>query len=132
MARICHPVGAGAVARQILIERARDCPAAPPFRKCNDPEHPHGAVKRNRQYVAGFYRLAGRVDPHSIAPNASGRGKRAGSAPRAHYPRVPQPLIDPLTALSQGQPEQSVRWQSMPILGIRFELRLEGGKLGEG
>lgn len=86
-------------------------------------QHPD-PVERDRDDVADPDRAAGRIDANPVQSHRTPVGKAGSRSPRAHHPRVPQPLVDPL-------PIQAVCARLAALLCIRFELRLQGGELRE-
>ena len=58
-------------------------------------------IERDRHDVARAHRPARSIDAQTVEPDEA-RGREVGRrVPRAHDPRVPQPLVDSLPLVSQ-------------------------------
>src|SRR5262249_46918620 len=89
----------------------------------HDFEHADRPVERDRHHVAGPHRAAWRVNAPAVDAHVTRGGEIRRRRARAHHPRVPKPFVDPLL-VQAGRP-------SARLLGVRLELLLERGKLGE-
>ena len=113
----------GPESRQVPIKRAGGGRIAAPLAKALDLEHPHRAVERQRDHVAGRTGMAGRGHALAVEPDMSRPSdQRRSVAARAHHARVPQPFIDALPI------QLPIHGRSLAAL---LELLLERGELGE-
>jgi hypothetical protein len=81
-------------------------------------------IERNRYDVAGPHRATRRVDPRSIDADLATIRQGCRSRSGADHPRVPKPLIDPLTI-------QRRLASDLRVL-VALKLRFQRQKLGEG
>ena len=84
----------------------------------------NGTIERHGHYIARAHCAAGRINALPINADMSRSGKRGRRRPRAHNPRMPQPLIDTL-------PVQGRRYPSARLFGLRLEPLLELCELGK-
>jgi hypothetical protein len=113
----------GKASLQILIEGGGAPSRTAPLDKAHNLDNPHTAVERDGDDVTGAYHSPRRRNPRAIDPDKAGAGQCRGGAARAHQARMPQPAIDALA--------RDLARHSAALLGICFELRFQGGKLGE-
>src|SRR5262249_30876519 len=86
-------------------------------------EHADRAVERDRHHVARPHRAAWRINAPAVDAHVTGGREIRPRPARAHHPRVPKPFVDAL-------PGQAAR-ASARLPGVRLELLVERGKLGE-
>ncbi len=65
----------------------------------DDGQDDDSAAERQRQHVAGPYRLAGAVDLLSIDPDMTGNRKPLCRRAGARKARMPEPFVDALAGL---------------------------------
>ena len=87
-------------------------------------QHPHPAIERHRDDVAGPHRAARRIDPRAVEADMAAVGKLRGVGAGAHHARVPQPFVDALTI------QTALPCPRLPFL-VGLELLLQGQQLGE-
>ena len=118
--------------RQILEQHAGDLGGAAPLGIARDLEHPHAAVERDGDDIAGTHRPAGGLDARAVDADMTCAHQRGSGAARAHHARVPQPFVDALTVqfLRAERPTVLDLLAAMPFL-VGLELLLERQQLGE-
>lgn len=97
---------------QIPVKRTCGGGATPPPANPLNPENPHRAVERKRDYVADPHRMGGGSHTLAVEPHEARRCERRGIGARAHHSGMPQPFVDALTIEILGC---SVQDGSLPL-----------------
>ena len=90
--------------REILIQDAGDLRGTAALGKSDHLEHPHVAVERDGDDVAGTHRPARRIDASAVDADEAGVRQRRSGRARAHHARVPQPFVDALPIQDKTYP----------------------------
>jgi hypothetical protein len=81
---------------QIPVKRTCGGGAAPLHANPLNPEHPHRAVERKRDYVADPHGMGGGSHAPAVEAHEARRCEGRGIGARAYYARMPQPFVDTL------------------------------------
>src|SRR5215471_13848702 len=109
---------------QILVKCHSRASGPPPLDKTHNLDHPHPAIERDGDDIAGSHHAARCVNARPIDSDKAAARQSGGGTARAYQASMPEPTIDAL-ARNRGH-------HSAALLSVCLKLRLQDGELGKG